>query len=177
MTRWRGLAALFDISAQTHDEIINGARVGIFVQVPDIFQDGFSRNGMADILDQIAKQLRFHQRELKGLAADLQSQILEIDDLIPEAKVSGAIRAARYAVWRMGGAAPCQTLRRSRLRIRAIRMERLNGFGKIIVGARIQTHAEHLPGRDAGRQHQQGNVVVCRAQLRGQWRNRPCRAA
>src|ERR1700730_15312165 len=61
-----------DIPAQTHDEIIDGARVRIFVEVPYVLEDCFSGNRMAGVLDQIAKKLRFHQCELKGLVSHLQ---------------------------------------------------------------------------------------------------------
>ena len=61
-----------DIAAQTDDEIVDGTRVRIFVEVPYVLENCFSGNGMARILDQIAKKLRFHQCELKGLVSHLQ---------------------------------------------------------------------------------------------------------
>ena len=77
---------LLDVPPQANDEIIDGARVGILVEIPDIFEDRFSRNGMPDILDQVAEQFGFHEGQLERLASNLQSQILEVNDFVSEAK-------------------------------------------------------------------------------------------
>src|ERR1700687_863222 len=78
----------FDIPAQTHDEIVDGARVRILVQIPDVLKDRFSGNRMAGVLDQIAKQLRFHQSELKALISYLQRKVLKSNTLSPNRNVS-----------------------------------------------------------------------------------------
>ena len=36
VARFAGVA--FDVTAQTNDEIVDGSRVGVFVQIPDILQ-------------------------------------------------------------------------------------------------------------------------------------------
>ena len=51
---------LFDIPPQPNDEIVDGAGVGVLVNVPDTFEDGFAADGAAFVGDQIAKEFRFH---------------------------------------------------------------------------------------------------------------------
>jgi len=38
--RFRGFA--LDVAAQTHDEVVDRAGVRVFVEVPDVLQDGFA---------------------------------------------------------------------------------------------------------------------------------------
>ena len=65
-----GLGRLFfNVTAQPDDEIIDGARVSIFFQVPNLLQDFLARNGTAAIAYEKAQQLNLHQGELKGLLA------------------------------------------------------------------------------------------------------------
>src|SRR5271154_1013627 len=66
---------LFDVAAEADDEIINGAGVGVFVQAPDIFEDGLARDGIAVAADQMAQKLGFHQGELDGRAVGVKLEI------------------------------------------------------------------------------------------------------
>src|SRR5216683_778185 len=75
-----------DVPAQTHDEIVDGARVRILVEAPYVLEDRFSGNRMAGVLDQIAKKLRFHQGELQALVTDLQPKVLEVKYFFPKTK-------------------------------------------------------------------------------------------
>src|SRR5271156_5345706 len=56
----------FDIAPQPDDKVINGARVRVFAQVPDILENRFARNGLTLAADQVAQELRFHQGELNS---------------------------------------------------------------------------------------------------------------
>ena len=95
---------VLDIFSQAHDEIVDRARVGILLQIPHIFQDRFSGNGMARVLDQVAEQFRFHQGQLHGLFSGLQAQVLKVDDFIAKSKCVRRTRAAARRAW--PGAAP-----------------------------------------------------------------------
>ena len=46
-----------------HDEVIDGPRVRVLVQAPDLLQNLFARDDLAIVSDEVAQQLRFHQRE------------------------------------------------------------------------------------------------------------------
>ena len=87
--------SFFDVAAQAHDEIVDGARVGVFVQAPDVFEDGFARNGAAVVPNQVAQQLGFHQSELDGVVLGAQFKVAEVDGLAVEGKARR--RAARWS--------------------------------------------------------------------------------
>src|SRR5580700_2188851 len=74
----------FNVATEAHDEIVYGARVGVFVQAPDVFQDGLARDGAAFAANQVAEQFRFHQGELDGGAVDAQFQRSEVNGLAVE---------------------------------------------------------------------------------------------
>ena len=69
-----------DVAAKANDEVVDGARVGVFVEIPDILQDRFARDGFAGIADEIAEKFGFHQSELEGLFADFELQGLKVED-------------------------------------------------------------------------------------------------
>ena len=78
---------VFNVAAQADNEIINRARIGIFLQVPDLFQNFFARYGTPAIADEIAEQICFHQRELENVLAVVQLQFLVIDCLAGKAEL------------------------------------------------------------------------------------------
>ena len=41
----------FDVAAEADDEIVYGAGVGVFVEAPDVFEDGFARDSAAFAAD------------------------------------------------------------------------------------------------------------------------------
>ena len=84
MARFRRF--IFNIPAQTNDEIVYRPGIGVFVQVPDIFQNGFARNGPPRILNEVAEKFRLHHRKPQALVARLQTKILEIYEPAPETK-------------------------------------------------------------------------------------------
>src|SRR5258706_11424532 len=82
----------FNIAPQTYDEVVNRASIGVFVQIPYLLQNGFTRNRVADVRDQEAQQIGFHQRQLKTLVAHVQTQMLEIHELVTEPERRGWVR-------------------------------------------------------------------------------------
>src|ERR1044071_3019288 len=61
VARARGL--VLDVLAQTHDEVVDGARVGVVPQAPDLFEQGLARDDLARAADEGAQQVGLHQRE------------------------------------------------------------------------------------------------------------------
>ena len=74
----------FDVAAQADDEIVDGPRVGVFVEIPDVLQDCFARDRMATVLDKIAEELGLHQGKLKDLVSGAQLKALKVDELAVE---------------------------------------------------------------------------------------------
>src|SRR5438445_9657060 len=85
----------FDIAPQTYNEIIDGSRVGIFLQAPDLFQDLFARNGPPAVANEVTQQLGLHQRELEDLLAVAQLKFLEVHGLAGKAEL---IYRRRYSL-------------------------------------------------------------------------------
>src|SRR5271169_4024853 len=86
-----------NIPAQTHDEVIDGSRVGVFAQIPYFLQQLFARDGTAAIVDQAAKQVGFHHRQRNDLCAYTQLQVLKVHDFVIETK---DLRRGGVGSWR-----------------------------------------------------------------------------
>jgi hypothetical protein len=86
-----------NITAQTHDKVIDGSRVSIFAQIPHFLQQLFARDGTAAIVDQAAKQVGFHHRQWNDLRAYTQLQVLKVHGFVIEAK---DLRRGGVGSWR-----------------------------------------------------------------------------
>ena len=72
----------FQIAPQAHDEVVDRARVGVFVEIPDILENRLARHRLAGVLHQVLQQIAFHLRQLILLVADVQLERFEIE-LLP----------------------------------------------------------------------------------------------
>ena len=66
----RLVGSRFDVLAQTRHEVIDGAGVGIFADVPDFLEQPFSRVRLTVMADEVPQQIGFHQRQRMHLGAD-----------------------------------------------------------------------------------------------------------
>ena len=71
-----------DIFAQAYDKTVDGSRVRLFVQVPNVLKNCLSRYRVPSVLNQIAEQIRLHHRQLHRLFPYVQLQVAKIHDLI-----------------------------------------------------------------------------------------------
>lgn len=76
----------FDVAAEADNKIVDGTSVGVFVQAPYVFEDGFARNGIAFIANEVTKEFGFHQGELDGGVVRAEFKIIEIDCFAIERK-------------------------------------------------------------------------------------------
>src|SRR5262249_23647406 len=67
--------------AEAYDKIVDRSRVGVFLQSPDVFKDGASRDRFSFVLDQELKKLCFHQRKANEIVAVMQFEIGKVDHL------------------------------------------------------------------------------------------------
>jgi len=77
---------VLNVAAQAHDEIIDGARVGVFAQSPHLLQHAFSRDGGAFVVNQEAQDAGFHHCQWVNLAARPHFQKIEVDGFVAEDK-------------------------------------------------------------------------------------------
>ena len=55
---------VFDVAAQAHDEVIDGASVCVFVDAPDLFKDLLARDDLAFALSEVAEEVSLHEGEM-----------------------------------------------------------------------------------------------------------------
>ena len=119
---------------------------------------------MPRIPDQIAEKLYLHKRQRHHFVANVEPQILKIDQLVPEAKIffRSSVRRRTFGGGRGGllrpFLAPQQTFD-SRQQDRQV--ERLR---QVIVGARFKS-LQHVFGPASRRQHQYRNIILRLPQL------------
>src|SRR5712675_3776873 len=75
---------VFYIASQTHDEIVDGARVSVLMEAPHLIQHALSRYWLPFMLDQVPQNVHFHQREWKHLASHPQFERRKVDRFIAE---------------------------------------------------------------------------------------------
>ena len=82
MPRLRGI--VFDVAPQPHHEVVNGARIGVFVQSLDLFENLLAGNHAPVVAHQIAQQFRFHQRQMNHVIGSTQFEHAKVDRLAAE---------------------------------------------------------------------------------------------
>src|ERR1700722_17572873 len=85
---------ILDVATQPHYKIIDSAGVGIFVQSPYFFENLFTGDDVAVVVYQVTQQLRFHQRQMDGMAPGAQLQRSEVDGLSFEGKLAESFGSA-----------------------------------------------------------------------------------
>src|ERR1035441_8958655 len=70
---------LLDVFTQSHNKIIDGARVGIFVQTPNLFENRLPRDNLAAVANKMPQQFGFHEGQAKYLAMGPQFKRPKID--------------------------------------------------------------------------------------------------
>src|SRR5215469_6268187 len=70
-----------DVTTQADNKVVDGARVRVFMQVPYLLEDFFSRDRAAAVSRQVAQQLGFHQCQLEYLGRSPQLHALEVEGL------------------------------------------------------------------------------------------------
>ena len=58
MPRFGGV--VFDVTAQANDEVVDGPRIGIFVQTPNLFEHRFAGDRLSFVLYQVPEDVHLH---------------------------------------------------------------------------------------------------------------------
>src|SRR5580704_18082557 len=75
---------VLDVAAQAHDEVVDRASVGIFAQSPDLFEHRLPRHRLSFVLDQVAEDVGFHERQRKYLIANADLEQVEVYRYVAE---------------------------------------------------------------------------------------------
>ena len=57
----------FEVAAEADDEVVDGAGVGVFFDVPDILEELGAGDDLAGVVQEIAQEVGFHEGEMDGL--------------------------------------------------------------------------------------------------------------
>ena len=167
---------VLQVAAQPDDEVVDGARVGVLVQVPHVLEDRLARHRLAGVLQQVAQQVASITVRWYGAVADAQLQRVEVE------RVAGE-RRARSAAPGVGAAAgeacarPAQPLLAPQQPAHPRQQDRqLERLRQVVVGAGLEA-VQHVLGPAARGQHQDRDEVAGRAQRSAPPRSRRGRAA
>jgi len=69
----------FEVAAEADDEVVDGAGVGIFFDVPDVFEEFFAGNDLAGMVEEIAEEVGLHEGEVDGFVVVADFEGVEID--------------------------------------------------------------------------------------------------
>ena len=68
----RFIGGIFDETPQSHDEIVDRARICVVLQAPNVFENAATRDRFAGIVEQIFDQFRLHQCKSNRLISGFQ---------------------------------------------------------------------------------------------------------
>src|SRR5437762_133720 len=69
---------VFEMFTETDDKVIDRSGVGVFLQVPDLFENGLSRDRSPFLFDEILQEFCFHEGEMDDLVAISEFEIFKI---------------------------------------------------------------------------------------------------
>ena len=74
----------FEVAAEADEEVIDGAGVGVFVDAPDVFEELFAGDDLAGALEEVAKEIGFHNRQMNGFTGPANFEGIEVDGAVAE---------------------------------------------------------------------------------------------
>src|SRR5436190_10462064 len=77
---------ILDVAPQTHDEVVDGARVGVFVHTPHVLENGFAGDRPPAVLHEVAEQACLHGRQCEAIVTAGQLERVEVDHAVREAE-------------------------------------------------------------------------------------------
>src|ERR1700733_6786381 len=159
---------VLDIAPQSHYEIVDGPRVGIFMQSPHFFQYLLSRNNAAIIAYQMPQKFRLHQRQMNRASPGAQFERSEVDRLSVKRKCSkvfafGAIAPGLARCRRLSSTLPLTAPQQP---LQACQQNReLKRLRQVIIRPGGKT-LQHIFGTSARCEHEHRDVIPRCAQLR-----------
>ena len=100
-----GGRVVFDVATEAHDEVVDGACVGVFVDAPDLFEDLFAGDDLAFALGEVTEEVGFHEREMGDAVGGDELEGVEANGAVVEGELVGSIGELRRSV--LGCGLPC----------------------------------------------------------------------
>ena len=75
---------VFNVAAETDDEVIDGAGVGVFVDAPDLFEDLFTGDDLALAVGEVAEEVGLHEGEMGDAVGSDELEGVEADSAVVE---------------------------------------------------------------------------------------------
>src|SRR4051812_48738087 len=152
-----GGGVVFDITTQPDDEVIDGTSIGILVDAPDLFEYLFARDDLPLTLSEVAEEVGLHDGEMRRAVGSDKLKMIEPDGAVIENVL--VFRLGRFGGDDTGGlcSLPCCAAKKG---FDADEEDaEIEGFGKVVVGARLQTF-EHVLRTGACCEHEYGSVTL-----------------
>src|SRR5262249_18850241 len=152
--------AFFNVLSEAHNEVVDRASICVLPKAPHVFEQRFACHDSSLVPDQMAQELRFHQRQPDGSRAGPQFQSRKIDRFPGKEKIFeefildwagrlGSFRCATVAVVAIEPfVSPEQTAKPSD------QDRELERFCQVVICSRFEA-AQHVLRLIARRQHQQ----------------------
>src|ERR1039458_3824656 len=75
---------VLDVAAEADDEVVDGAGVGVFADVPDLFEEGFAGDDLAGAVGEEAEEVGLHDGEAAGAVGGDEFEGVEADGAVVE---------------------------------------------------------------------------------------------
>ena len=75
---------VLDVAAEADDEVVDGSGVGVFADVPDLFEEGFAGDDLAGTIGKVAEEVGLHDGEVSGAVRGDQLEGVEADGAVVE---------------------------------------------------------------------------------------------
>jgi len=80
-----GGGVVFDVTAETDDEVVDGAGVGVFVDAPDLLEDLFAGDDLTVAVGEVAEEVGLDEGEVGGAIRGDEFKGVEADGAVVEA--------------------------------------------------------------------------------------------
>jgi len=77
---------VFDVAAKTDDEVVDGSGIGVLVDSPDLFEDGFAGDDLVGAVGKVAEEVGLHHSEMRRPVGCDKLQGIEMDGAVVEGK-------------------------------------------------------------------------------------------
>jgi hypothetical protein len=148
---------VFDVAAESDDEVVDGAGVGVFVDVPDLFEDLFAGDDLTFAVCEVAEEVGLHEGEVRGAIGGDEFECVEADGAVVEGVLRW--RSSWFGFYGLGGQSslPCGATEKG-LDANKEDVE-IEGLGEVIVGSCFEAFQD-LFGAGAGGEHQDWGEVL-----------------
>ena len=154
----------FEVAAEADDEVVDGAGVGVFFYVPDVFEKLGARNDLAGVIEEIAQEVGLHEGEVNGfvlgmLGADFE--VVEINDATSEGVGGRGFGGGMGSGGSLGGEGVLPVHAAQEGGEASEKDAEVKGFGEVVVGTGGEAFDDVFSATAGGEQEDGGVAAGC----------------